>query len=758
MKQTILILVAVLTFLQLTAQSKVANDLMKLNSYDEKQSFYINSNIEIDSLHLLLSNTKQENERLELLLFYLKEQFLYDISKGEQQAQEALSIARKLNKPLHEALSLRALSTIYSLQISSNISLLYLDSAFDIANHIDDRVLESSLYYNKYIIYLLQENHAESINNFLKCIELAEKYAGETIRNNRLISLCKKAIEHNNYSLAEKTLNKINYEFLHNESKVYFLFSKATIHQVKNQIDSTLFYYNKAYTDFSHSDTYQFIGDYMVKTDRPDSALQLYYKAVSSKDSKESYFNLLYIKIANIYQSKGAYDSTEYYFAKCLDEAIRLEEKTNEAKSHARLASFYFEQQQYRMAQVHADKAHEFALRNNLTESLEIITGILGKLAAQENKYDKAYEYAVENNLYLYKLNQQKATNLLRNLEIEHDLKIWSESQEKKIEKAEKVKNLVMLIAAFFLVASGMLYLMYRNKNKALRTQLILGHKIKEQNEEILSQGEEIRVVNENLSSLNNELESRITERTEELRVANKDLSTYNQRLEQYANLTSHNLRAPLANMKGLLNLYSLQHDDAQGMKVTIQRIRKSSEEMDDIIQELIALMDVESINMTDYESINVSQLINQTEEWLINKVQQNVVINKYLDIEELNSVKHFIEPILKELFLNAFNYRNHDSPLEIAIGVVQKSNSIEIKVKDNGLGIDLNNHGNQIFQLHQRFHQQINGRGIGLYLVKRQIEALKGTISIDSQLNYGTCFTILLPMISNLSISHSVA
>lgn len=758
MRQTLLYLIVAFSFFKLTAQSKIARDLMELNSYEGKQEYYFYSDVEIDSIEQLLSNSKQSDERLELLLFYLKRQFRKDISKGEQQAKEALSIARKDKKPLHEVLALSALATIYSLQIENNTSSLYLDSAFNTADNINDPVLKSSFYYTKYLIYLLREDHVKSINNFLKSVELVEKYGGEVIKNNKLRILVKIALNHNNYSLAEKTLNKINYNYLGDENKVKFLFNKASIYQIKNDTDSTLLYYNKAYQDFPNDISHSFIGDHMVKIGNLDSALQHYYKAISLKDPKGSYFDLLYVKVAGIYKEKGVYDSTEYYLKKCLEEAIRLGEKTNNVKSHARLASFYFEQQQYNKAKEHTTKAYEFAIQNQFIESLETITKILENLAAQEDQYDKAYQFAIENRYYLNELSQQEATKFLRVTEIERDLKTWSINQDKKMEKAENAKNLVVIIAAFFLLVSGMLYSMYRTKHKALQNQLFLGETIKEQNEEILSQGEELKVINEDLSSLNNKLESRITERTEELKIVNKHLSTYNQRLEQYANLTSHNLRAPLASIKGLLNLYNMQHINPEEKEMTVQYIRKSSEEMDRVIEELNGLMDVENVNMSDYEPISVSQLVDQTEKWIVNKVHQNVVINKYLDLEELYSVKHFIEPTLRELFLNAFNFRNSKKPLEITVWIAKKKNNIEIKIKDNGLGIDLNNHRHQIFKLHQRFHQQTNGRGIGLYLVKRQVEALNGTVTIDSQPDDGTCFTILLPKIGHMRISHSVA
>ena len=63
--------------------------------------------------------------------------------------------------------------------------------------------------------------------------------------------------------------------------------------------------------------------------------------------------------------------------------------------------------------------------------------------------------------------------------------------------------------------------------------------------------------------------------------------------------------------------------------------------------------------------------------------------------------------------------------------------------IKDNGIGINLNRHGENVFKLYKRFHRNISGKGIGLFLVKSQLEALDATITIESKENIGTTFKI---------------
>ncbi len=114
-------------------------------------------------------------------------------------------------------------------------------------------------------------------------------------------------------------------------------------------------------------------------------------------------------------------------------------------------------------------------------------------------------------------------------------------------------------------------------------------------------------------------------------------------------------------------------------------------------------------------------------------------------DFSEANKIK-FIQPylhsILYNLISNAIKYRSPDR-LPIIKLTSSRSNkqTICLKVEDNGLGMDLNIHGKNIFGLYKRFHLHKEGKGLGLYLVKTQMEMLGGKIEIESIPDKGTIF-----------------
>lgn len=103
-----------------------------------------------------------------------------------------------------------------------------------------------------------------------------------------------------------------------------------------------------------------------------------------------------------------------------------------------------------------------------------------------------------------------------------------------------------------------------------------------------------------------------------------------------------------------------------------------------------------------------------------------------------------YLESILLNLLSNALKYRSNKRPLEIWVKTRNTSKGIELIFIDNGLGIDLKRHKNKVFGLYQRFHNHPDSKGIGLYMVQAQVKSLGGNISVKSEVDKGTQFSIL--------------
>jgi signal transduction histidine kinase len=109
--------------------------------------------------------------------------------------------------------------------------------------------------------------------------------------------------------------------------------------------------------------------------------------------------------------------------------------------------------------------------------------------------------------------------------------------------------------------------------------------------------------------------------------------------------------------------------------------------------------------------------------------------------ILEIN--KSYLDSILLNLLTNCIKYKSENKKLEISVSSYQDENYTTMLFKDNGIGIDLERNRDKVFGLYQRFHDYPDSKGMGLYLVKSQVEAMGGTISIESEVDKGTTFTL---------------
>jgi light-regulated signal transduction histidine kinase (bacteriophytochrome) len=103
-----------------------------------------------------------------------------------------------------------------------------------------------------------------------------------------------------------------------------------------------------------------------------------------------------------------------------------------------------------------------------------------------------------------------------------------------------------------------------------------------------------------------------------------------------------------------------------------------------------------------------------------------------------------YLESIFQNLLSNAVKYRSPDRAPEIKVLTRMRDHSVELIVRDNGLGIEMDKFGDKLFGLHKTFHDHKDARGVGLFLIKTQIEALGGSIYAESKVGEGTAFTVL--------------
>jgi signal transduction histidine kinase len=134
------------------------------------------------------------------------------------------------------------------------------------------------------------------------------------------------------------------------------------------------------------------------------------------------------------------------------------------------------------------------------------------------------------------------------------------------------------------------------------------------------------------------------------------------------------------------------------------------------------------------------------TEHSLSNSIDKHRVriLSDFSEVDEIYSLRIYMYSIFYNLIGNSIKYGKPNVPPLIEIKSRKENGKIILTFKDNGLGIDMKTNGDKIFGLYRRFHSHVEGKGMGLFMVKTQVESLGGRITVASEVNKGTEFTLV--------------
>jgi PAS domain S-box-containing protein len=219
----------------------------------------------------------------------------------------------------------------------------------------------------------------------------------------------------------------------------------------------------------------------------------------------------------------------------------------------------------------------------------------------------------------------------------------------------------------------------------------------------------------------------------------------HNKDLEQFAYIISHNLRAPVANIMGLSNIIkdhaSMSPED---FKKCMDGLFLSVKKLDNIIIDLNFILEARREINESKEMVSFSGIINDVKTSISDLIQrENIIINTNFSVNKLFTIRTYLYSIFFNLLNNSIKYRRTDVQTNIEVHSKRIDKKVIITFKDNGLGIDMSTNGDKLFGLYRKFHPHIEGKGMGLYMVKTQVEILGGSIRVASEVNKGTEFSI---------------
>ncbi|MDW7692766.1 ATP-binding protein [Flammeovirgaceae bacterium SG7u.111] len=232
----------------------------------------------------------------------------------------------------------------------------------------------------------------------------------------------------------------------------------------------------------------------------------------------------------------------------------------------------------------------------------------------------------------------------------------------------------------------------------------------------------------------------------ERLKLQNDELKKVNRELDQFVYSVSHDLRAPLASVSGLISL-ALDSEKLDEIQEYLQLQEKSVSRLDAFIKEIINLsrnsrMEIES------EEVDFQKMIDEIyENQAFSEDAKNV--NKLVNISQkapFYSDSRRIKVAVGNLISNAIRYSMPErGDAEVKVSIMVDDKKAAIRVKDNGIGIESQYMG-KIFNMFYRATQRKSGSGLGLYIVQETMSKLDGSIDVTSELGKGSEFVLIIP------------
>jgi len=235
-----------------------------------------------------------------------------------------------------------------------------------------------------------------------------------------------------------------------------------------------------------------------------------------------------------------------------------------------------------------------------------------------------------------------------------------------------------------------------------------------------------------------------IKNKEKELRKLINVTSLQNERLINFAHIISHNLRSQTANFSMLLDFLVKETNEIEKKSITNMLISTS----DKLLETLNTLNEVVIINTNvtlEKKPICLSNKILNIEKELFPLLNSNkaVIINNVSKSVYINVTENYLNDILKNMITNSIKYKHPERDPMITLSAEKNEEYTILSIEDNGIGIDLKKYGHKIFGMHKTFHTENNTKGISLYIIKNQIEAMNGKITVSSKVGKGSIFNI---------------
>lgn len=664
------------------------------------------------------------DSRHTLGLYYLNRG---DFAKAIFYFESLKNIADRINSEEGQLNYYLAMGELNTRQGKFSNALSYLLTTLEILEKKEDTSVQKLIrcYLDIGHVYHSQGYYARALEYHLKGLRLAEEGGFKPEQARALQQLSWLAKDQRQFDYAEQHANRAKelYEESGNERGVAGIYNiLGLIQLLKGNNDLSIQYHEQAYeirkrlnyktgmaaSLFNMALAYEALG-------KLQRALDLYLESLKLEEENKYELGISYNQIGAVLTKLKRYEEAGHYLFKARQLATESGSKELLKNNYGFLAEYYESQ-------------------NSIREALRY------------HKLFKTLNDSLYNEQNARQMAEMQATFELEKKEREIAfLQQQKELQDKQllIQQASIRQQRIIIISAVtgIILITIVAFSIFSYYKKVSR----LNREIGEQKEEIQAQSEELIEANQTIAQINRNLEEKVDERTTALTQAYKELDTFFYR-------SSHDFRRPITTFLGLAEVAKITVKDQSALEL-FDKVRETASNLDKMLVKLQSISDVGGQQMV-YKEVMLREIFDSVLDSNREAIhQKNIEVSLDLKLRDaLHAYPAMIKIIFENLLENSIQFCTPENPM-IRVMARQEGSFLTLEFSDNGQGIESAYH-DRIFEMYYRANHNSKGNGLGLYIVKKAVEKLNGSITFTSEYLHGTVFTITLPMTQKIETS----
>lgn len=240
-----------------------------------------------------------------------------------------------------------------------------------------------------------------------------------------------------------------------------------------------------------------------------------------------------------------------------------------------------------------------------------------------------------------------------------------------------------------------------------------------------------------------NKLLATVNEKNIVLHATSVDLQEHIRQLQEFNSIIAHNLRGPATALMGSTDLLPEVHGE-KDRDTLLLHMKATAGSILGTLNDMKEMIDLQVSKQSPFTDCELEAMVKQV--WTVLSpqiVEKNAHLSLNLTVPVINYVKVYLENILFNLINNAMTYTRKGVAPEITVATWKADSGIVLMVQDNGIGIDLKKHHEQLFRYKRKFHRGYESNGVSLFKIRNQVRTFGGNIEVKSEAGKGCSFYV---------------